>query len=214
MILSKTQEVLLGVMLLAIAIGLLLLLVRFTKWWIPLVKPKPAHARSAVESTEPMADSPCDDVIISIEIHGDWIWNFYSEPQARYTVTVVQIGESNMLAHKTLNRSVPRPGGNGIAIGGQGTIQAQLNNNGVPISLPTGSSWQWSDDDVQSQITLDPTDPTGGTIFITVPANDTSTSLTVTASTTDPNGAAVSGSLVVPLTPGVNMFTVVVTQIA
>jgi len=119
-----------------------------------------------------------------------------------------------MLAHKTLNRSVPRPGGNGIAIGGQGTIQAQLNNNGVPISLPSGSSWQWSDDDVQSQITLDPTDPTGGTIFITVPANDTSTSLTVTASTTDPNGAAVSGSLVVPLTPGVNMFTVVVTQIA
>ena len=114
----------------------------------------------------------------------------------------------------TAKPATGKPGGNGITVGGQGTFVAQLLNNGVPMDLPAGSTWAWSDDDPNSTITLDPSDPTGGTVIITVPASDTATQVTVTAATTDPNGAAVSGSLVVPIAPGVSIFTVTVTQTA
>lgn len=110
--------------------------------------------------------------------------------------------------------SKPKPGGNGIPAGGQGTFQAQLLNAGVPMDLPPGSSWQWSDDDPSSTITMDPSDPTGATVIVTVPASDTASQLILTAVTTDPNGNAVTGTLTVPVNPEVSVFTVVITQTA
>jgi hypothetical protein len=166
-------------------------------------------------------------VDISINVAGDWIQNIVLGVPVGplYTVSVRQLAGASRgddMADKSakagpgknIPRSTPRPGGNGITLGGQGTFVAQLNNNSVPISLPSGSSWQWSDDDPNSTITMDPTDTTGGTVIITVPSTDTATQLTVTAATIDPNGNAVSGSLLVPLSPGVNIFTVTVTQTA
>ena len=115
---------------------------------------------------------------------------------------------------KRISRAVPMPGANGITVGSSGTFLAQLNNNNVPIALPPGSSWDWSTDDPSAIITLEPSDPTGGTVNIAIPASDTTTSIVVTAATTDPNGTAVTGSLTVPISPGVSLFTVTVTQTA
>jgi hypothetical protein len=154
---------------------------------------------------------------LKISVGRDWIWNGVSPPI--YSVTITQTGESRMpekapAGHAPMPLSKPKPGGNGITAGGQGSFTAQLLNNGVPISLPGGSSWSWSDDDPSSTITLDPSDPTGGSVIVTVPASDTAAQLTLSASTVDPTGATQTGSLVVPIAPGVSIFTVTVTQTA
>jgi hypothetical protein len=201
--LSKMLEALLDVTLLVTAIGLLLVPTKFMDWSI-------LWSRWRRKNLNTKSDEVAS-IFIEINVYGNWIWNFYA-PQAHYSVLVKQIGESPM--PKPLSRAMPRAGGNGITTGGQGTFQAQLNNNGVPVSLPGGSSWDWTTDDTLATITIDTSDPTGGTVDISIPANDTATQIIVTASTTDPDGNVVTGTLTVPVTPGVSMFTVTVTQIA
>lgn len=102
----------------------------------------------------------------------------------------------------------------GIALGGQGTLAAQLLDNGQPIAIPSGSSWAWQATDPSATIAPGTTDPTGGTVVITVPAGDTNQSVTISASTTDPSGAMQVGTLVVPYLPVAQKFTISVTQIA
>ena len=91
---------------------------------------------------------------------------------------------------------------------------AQLQDNGNPIDLPSGSSFSWSTDD--------PTDtlvPGGGvgspTVNVTVnnpPASRTT--ITVTATTIAPDGSSVSGSVTTDIIVGVtHTYTVSVAQI-
>lgn len=109
---------------------------------------------------------------------------------------------------------------NGITVGKSGTFNAQLLDNGQPVSLPLGGSWTWTTSDPEATVAVDPAfpdpsnDPTGASVTVTVPATDTATTITVTASATDPTGATQSGSITVPITPATNIFTVSVTQTA
>lgn len=96
----------------------------------------------------------------------------------------------------------------GITDGGQGTFQAVLQLNGVPV--PTQPKFTWSTNVPDATIT--PSADTTSAV-ISVPAGETATSITVTASTTDTNGNPVSGVLAVPLNAP-QVFTVVVTQTA
>lgn len=98
-----------------------------------------------------------------------------------------------------------------ITAGSTGTFAAQLEDNGVAIALPSGSTFAWSASD--ASVTFATSADTTSTV-VTVPAGDPGTSLTITAATTDPNGNAVSGSITVALTPVAQTFTVVVTQTA
>ena len=98
-----------------------------------------------------------------------------------------------------------------ISQGATGTFAAQLEDNGNPIPLPSGSTFSWSADDTAA--TLAPSADTLS-VVVTVPADDAATSITVTASTTAPDGSTVSGSVTVPIIPGVShVFTVAVTQV-
>lgn len=99
-----------------------------------------------------------------------------------------------------------------ISVGTTGTFTAQLEDNGNPIPLPAGSTFAWSADDTNASLAPS-ADSTS--VVVTVPASDTATSITVTASTTAPDGTTVSGSVTVPITPGVaHTFTVLVSQTA
>lgn len=94
--------------------------------------------------------------------------------------------------------------------GKSGTFLAQLEDNGNPIPLPDGSTFGWQTD--LPEATIVPSDDTL-TAVITVPDTTTATSITVTASTTAPDGTPASGSVTVPIVPGVpHTFTVSVTQ--
>ncbi len=99
-----------------------------------------------------------------------------------------------------------------ISQGATGTFSAQLEDNGNPIPLPSGSTFAWSADDTNAQLA-----PSADTlsVVVTVPATDTATSITVTAETVAPDGNKVQGSVTVPIIPGVaHTFTVTVTQTA
>lgn len=99
-----------------------------------------------------------------------------------------------------------------ITQGATGTFAAQLEDNGNPISLPSGSTFAWTADDPNAVLA-----PSADSlsVVVSIPATDGATSITVTASTVDPNGQPVSGSVTVPIIPGVqHTFTVAVTQTA
>jgi hypothetical protein len=99
-----------------------------------------------------------------------------------------------------------------ISVGTSGTFTATLEDNGVDIALPAGSTFAWTADDTSATIT-----PSADSLsaVIAVPASDTATTITVTASTTAPDGSKVSGSVTVPITPGVaHTFTVNVVQVS
>jgi hypothetical protein len=98
-----------------------------------------------------------------------------------------------------------------ITVGQTGTFAAQLEDNGSPIALPTGSTFAWTASD--TTVTFETSADTLSTV-VTVPAGDTGTSVTITASTTDPNGNPVAGSVTVAITPEAQQFTVTVTQTA
>lgn len=99
-----------------------------------------------------------------------------------------------------------------ISVGTTGTFTAQLEDNGNPIPLPAGSTFAWSADDTNASLAPS-ADSTS--VVVSVPANDTASTITVTAATTDPSGNPASGSVTVPLTPGVaHTFTVLVSQTA
>jgi len=99
-----------------------------------------------------------------------------------------------------------------ITVGATGTFAAQLEDNGNPIPLPAGSTFAWTSDDSNAGITASSDTLTA---VVSVPATDTATSITVTATTIDPDGKTVQGSVTVPIIPGVShTFTVSVTQSA
>lgn len=99
-----------------------------------------------------------------------------------------------------------------ITVGATGTFSAQLEDNGNPIPLPSGSTFAWSTSDASA--TLAPSADTTS-VVVTVPATDTATSITVTAETVAPDGNKVPGSVTVPVIPNVtHTFTVKVTQTA
>ena len=91
---------------------------------------------------------------------------------------------------------------------------AQLQDNGNAIELPAGSSFSWSTDDSTDTIV------TGGGVG-TPAANITvnnppsgRTTITVTASTTAPDGTAVSGMVTTDIIVGVtHTYTVAVAQL-
>lgn len=166
---------------------------------------------------------PSINVTININVTNNGTWNQYFYgfvPGDHYTVTIQQIdtqGAESMtdqpkVATKKRARAIPRPGPNDIPVGGTGTFVAQLNNNGVPVD-PV-APWAWTTDDAQAVITPDPSDPTGGTVEISIPAGDPATQVVITASTTDPTGATVSASLTVPVSTVPAIYTVVITQTA
>lgn len=128
------------------------------------------------------------------------------EHKHHYNVVVSQVGESAHLTTEEIQMA------NNIPTGGQGTFNAVLQDNGVPVATQP-SGWTWGTNDPSAVVTPVTTDPTGATVTVAIPASDTSTSIVITASNKDPNGNPVSGSLTVPVAAG-GTFTVVVTQIA
>jgi hypothetical protein len=151
---------------------------------------------------------------INIENMYGNIYIFVGPQNIRYSVTVTQISSTKGkdMAPKAL--PTPKAGGNGIPIGGTGTFVGSLLANGTPINLPSGATWQWSSDDPSASIQPDPSDPSGGTVDVSIPAGDTNTQITITAATTAPDGSAQTGSLTVPLTSTPMVFSVVVAQTA
>jgi hypothetical protein len=98
-----------------------------------------------------------------------------------------------------------------ITAGTTGSFAAQLELNGAPIPLPSGSTFAWSASDpavslVVSADTL--------SVVISVPAGDQGTSVSIAAAATAPNGKVVTGTLSVALTPIPQVFTVTVSQTA
>ncbi len=95
--------------------------------------------------------------------------------------------------------------------GDSGTFNAVLQDNGVTIPLPSGASFVWTADDKSAVLTPD---ASTDNCVVTLPASDTAASVTITATTTDPTGKSVSGSITLPLTPEPQQFTVSITQTA
>lgn len=98
-----------------------------------------------------------------------------------------------------------------IPAGSTGAFAAQLEDNGSPITLPSGSTFAWSASD--ATVTFATSADTTSTVA-TVPAGDPGTSVTITASTTAPDGTTASGTITVALTPTPQQFSVSVTQTA
>lgn len=100
-----------------------------------------------------------------------------------------------------------------VLVGVATPFQATLQDNGNYIDLPVGSVFAWSTDDDTDQIQI--VTPDTRVIKVTVvnpPANRTT--ITVTASTTAPDGTTVSGSATTDIVAGVtHTYTVVVGQL-
>lgn len=98
-----------------------------------------------------------------------------------------------------------------ITSGSSGVFQAVLNDNGAPIALPAGAVWTFTTDNPLATI-----NPSGADqAVISIPAENTATTIIVTATTTDPTGASVNGTLSVDITPGEqHVFTVTVSQLS
>lgn len=129
-------------------------------------------------------------------------------PVKHYTVRIQQLTPR---AFKGVSMADPAP--SGIVTGGSGTFNAVLLDNGTAVATqPT--TWTWSTNDASGQITIanDPSDPSGATVIVSVPAGDTTQSVVITAQTMDPSGTPVSGNVVVPITGALQTFTVQITQ--
>jgi hypothetical protein len=96
----------------------------------------------------------------------------------------------------------------GVAAG----FAAMMEDNGNPIPLPEGSSFAWATDDADDVISVSAETTTA---VITVPADTPAdrTELTVNVSAVDPTGTDITGSVTVPITPGVvHTYTITVAQ--
>jgi hypothetical protein len=93
-------------------------------------------------------------------------------------------------------------------------FQATLLDNGNPIDLPDSSSWSWSTDDPTDEITQGGGDGSTVKVVISDPPASGRTTVDITATTTDPAGNEVSGSVTEDIIPGVeHTYTVNVSQI-
>jgi hypothetical protein len=128
-----------------------------------------------------------------------------TQPKPVYSVRLTQLPENTMAI------------GN-ITAGTTGQIGAALLDNGAPVAGFTGTFTFTASD---TTVTFAPatTDASGGTIplanqtVISVPAGDPGTSVTVTATTTAPDGTTATGTLTIALTPVAQQFTVGLTQL-
>lgn len=89
---------------------------------------------------------------------------------------------------------------------------AQLQDNSNTIPLPSGGTWNWSTDDDTDQISILSQDTSVASVTcVNGPPNRTS--VTVTASTTAPDGSTVSGSVTTDIVGGVtHVYSVIVAQ--
>ena len=110
---------------------------------------------------------------------------------------------------------------NTMAIGslsspGTASILLALLDNGSPYVPPAGSTYTFAptltSSDTLVTITADPTVP--DQFDVTIPAGDTSTSVTFTASATAPDGTTASGTLSIPFASTPQQFSISVTQSA
>jgi hypothetical protein len=90
---------------------------------------------------------------------------------------------------------------------------ASLLDNGNVIDLPATSVWSWSTDD-PTDVLVPNVDTSSVQVTVTNPPASGRTSITVTASTTDPAGAVQTGSVTTDLIPSVeHTYTVSVSQL-
>jgi hypothetical protein len=111
-----------------------------------------------------------------------------------------------------------------IVAGTTGQLEAEVFENGVLYTPPVGTTYaptvSWSASDTEVTFTPATADDSGGIVPLTqqivvnVPAGDTSTSVTITATTTDPNGNSLTGTLSIPITSAPQVFTLLVSQVA
>lgn len=111
-----------------------------------------------------------------------------------------------------------------IVAGTTGQIEAEVFENGVLYTAPVGTTYvptlTWTSSDSTVTFTPATDDDSGGTVPLTqqivvnVPAGDTSTSVTITATTTDPNGNPLTGTISIPVTSAPQVFTLQLTQVA
>lgn len=90
-----------------------------------------------------------------------------------------------------------------IPVGGSGTFFGEVSASDNS-QIQTVTNWQWTASDPNVTITNDPSDTTGATVDVTVPASDATTSFTLTA-----NAMATSTSISTP-TQAVGTFGVTV----
>jgi hypothetical protein len=105
--------------------------------------------------------------------------------------------------------------------GGTGQFGAVLLNNGVPDTSSFVPSFTFTTNDATATVAAATVDASGGTIplanqaVVTIASGDTSTSITVTATTLDPNGVSQSGTSTVAIGGGTTaVYSVGVTQLA
>ncbi len=111
-----------------------------------------------------------------------------------------------------------------IVAGTTGQLEAEVFENGVLYTPPVGTTYAptitWTASDPSVTFTAATADDSGGTVplsqqtVVNVPAGDTSTSVTITATTTDPNGSPLTGTISIPITSAPQVFTLSVTQVA
>ena len=111
-----------------------------------------------------------------------------------------------------------------IVAGTTGQLEAEVFENGVLYTPPVGTTYTpaitWTSSDAEVTFTPATADDSGGAVPLTqqivvnIPAGDTSTSVTITATTTDPNGNPLTGTISIPVTSAPQTFTLNVTQVA
>jgi hypothetical protein len=111
-----------------------------------------------------------------------------------------------------------------ITAGTTGQFAASLLDNGAAFTPPSGSTYTlnptWTSSDPSVTFAPATTDASNGAIplqdqtLVTVPAGDTGTSVTITATAPAPDGTTATGSLVVALTPVPQKFALAVSQLA
>jgi hypothetical protein len=127
----------------------------------------------------------------------------------RYTIQLTQLQGDTTMALGT------------IAPGSTGQFGAVLLNNGAPFAGFTGT-FTFTTSDPSATVAPATTDASGGTIplanqvVVSIPTGDTLGSVSISATTTDPNGASQTGSVTVAIGGGTstNVFSVGVTQLA
>ena len=111
-----------------------------------------------------------------------------------------------------------------ITAGTTGQFGATLLDNGLPYSAPAGSSYVFTPAFTASDsaVTFTPAtdDASSGTIpladqiVVSIPASDSGTSVTITATATAPDGTTVTNSITVALTPLPRTYTLAISQLA
>lgn len=135
--------------------------------------------------------------LLSLLELGIIIWLIRLKYRHCYTVTVTQ---------KELHMPVGI-----VTLGGNAIFKAEMLDNGTPLALSGGAFWTWTTNDTAATLTVS---ADTNQVVVNLPLSDVSQAIIVTASTISPAGITISGSITVPIGPGVDQFTVVVTQLS